>query len=280
MIDKIASIKMELSFLELHSHDIQFSLLFGGILILLLIEGFIPRRKVKSNQTNRWLSNISLALFNHFFILFYSILIVSFVTKAISPNIMLFHSFQTSDLLMFVVILIMMDFITYWIHRVLHTVPLLWRIHAVHHTDTEVDVTTSHRHHPLEPMLTALIVIPVVFALGASPTVIIIYNITHLIFSLVTHSNIVLSEGLDKFLRLFVVTPDFHRMHHSSDKKYTDSNYGAILPWFDYLFNTSTRVAYRHNAKMELGLEVMRKTEENRLDKVLLTPFYLKRKKI
>lgn len=275
-MDKITPIKLEQTFLELHTYEIQFILLFGGILLLLLIEGFIPRRKINKDQTSRWLSNLSITIFNHFFILFYSILIVSFTNKIIQQNVTLFHAFHVSDLSKFIIVLLIMEFITYWIHRFFHKYPLLWRIHAVHHTDTDVDVTTSHRHHPFEPMINALIVIPVVFALGASSSIIIIYNITYLFFSLVTHSNIFLPEKLDKILRLFVITPDFHRMHHSSNKKYTDSNYGAILPWFDYLFKTATKVSFNENAKMELGLETMRKPEDNRLDKMLLTPFKLK----
>ncbi len=173
-----------------------------------------------------------------------------------------------------------MEFITYWIHRAYHTIPILWRIHAVHHSDTEVDVTTSHRHHPFEPMINALILTPILFALGAPIVVLASYNLLHTAFSLISHSNIVLPEKLDKVLRLFVITPDFHRMHHSSDRQYTDSNYSAIVPWFDYLFGTATRLPYADIPKMELGLEVLRDNKDNRLDKLFTTPFIFKQKTI
>ena len=172
-----------------------------------------------------------------------------------------------------------MEFVTYWIHRAYHTIPVLWKIHAVHHTDTEIDVTTSHRHHPFEPMINALVLTPIVFALGAPLIVMASYNLLHTAISLFSHSNIVLPKKLDKILRMFVITPDFHRMHHSSDKQYTNSNYSAIIPWFDYLFGTATKLPYEDIPKMELGLEVLRKPKENRLDKLFITPFIYKNKR-
>ncbi len=277
-MENITPIIFKQSFLELHAYELQFSLLFGGILLLLLLEGFIPRREVNNNQTNRWLSNIGITLLNHFFILFYVFFVIKLLNNAIQQQTNFLQSFQLSNFITFPILLVIMEFITYWIHRAYHKIPLLWRIHAVHHSDTDVDVTTSHRHHPLEPMINTLIIIPVIFALDASPTIIIIYNLTQIFFSLITHSNIVLPKSMDNILRLFVVTPDFHRIHHSSDKTFTDSNYGGVFPWFDYLFKTATHVSYEENAKMELGLEIMRKPDENRLDKMLLTPLIINAK--
>jgi len=269
------TIELSQSFLVANMNEIQFAAIFGGMVLMFLIEGFIPRRESSNSQTSRWLSNIALSLFNHFLIIFYSILVYGLISK-FQPDSPLLQHFKVSDVPAFLIILLVMEFVIYWIHRTYHRVPFLWRIHAVHHTDTEIDVTTSHRHHPFEPMINALILSPIIFALGAPVIVIAIYNLLHTALSLFSHSNIVLPEKLDKVLRLFIITPDFHRMHHSSDKQYTNSNYSAIVPWFDYLFKTATRKPFEELPRMELGLETLRKPEDNRLDKIFLTPFIYK----
>ena len=128
-------------------------------------------------------------------------------------------------------------------------------------------------------IVSALVITPVVFSLGAPAITIAIYNLVNAIFALVTHGNIKLPKKLDNVLRKFVVTPDFHRLHHSSDKYFTDSNYSGVVPWFDYLFKTSTRKPYAEIPTMELGLDVLRGNKENRLDAMLLTPFIYSQKK-
>lgn len=245
------------------------------MVVLFLIEGFVPRRETDKSQTMRWFGNISLALFNYFLIIFYSILVV-FLVSRFSPTSPLLQHFKVSDIMAFFIILLIMEFTTYWIHRANHQLPILWRIHAVHHTDTEVDVTTSYRHHPFEEMINALILTQIVFILGAPVIVIAMYNLIQTAISLLSHSNIVVPKKLDSVLRLFVITPDFHRMHHVNEKHYTNSNYSAILPWFDYLFKTATRVPYDEIPTMQLGLETLRKPKDNRLDKLLITPFIYK----
>jgi len=270
---KLTEVKQ--SFLEANLIELQFIAIFGGMILLFLIEGFIPRRHSESDQTNRWISNIVLAIFNHFLILVYTAALFKLLAL-IQPESSLLRHFGLSDIPVFIIVLLLMDFLTYWIHRSFHKVPILWRIHAVHHSDTEIDVTTSHRHHPLEPMISSLLLTPIVFALGAPLVVMAAYSFVLTASSLISHSNLSLPHKIDNFLRFFVITPDFHRIHHSSDKPFTNSNYGGILPWFDYLFRTYKRKPYSDIPEMEVGLEVMRETSDNRLDKVFLTPFIYK----
>ena len=269
------TIELKQSFLQMNYHEIQFAAIFGGMILLFLIEGFIPRRKTDDNQASRWLSNIGLALFNHFFIIFYSVLVFGLLAY-FKPDSPLISHFKLGDISSFLIIILVMELLTYGIHRLFHKVEFLWRIHAVHHSDTEIDVTTSHRHHTLEPMINALIVTPIIFALGAPFIILAIYNFMHTAISLFSHSNIVLPKKLDAVLRLFIVTPDFHRMHHSSEKRFTNSNYSAIFPWWDHIFGTASKKPYEELAKMEVGLEVMRESEDNRLDKLFTTPFIYK----
>ena len=270
------SLEVNQSFLELHFHEIQFAAIFGGMILLFLIEGFIPRKVTEKDQTIRWLSNIALALFDHFFMIAYSLVMVGFLLH-FKPDSPLLEHFKISNIPSFFIILFLMEFISYCLHRLYHRIPFLWRIHAVHHSDTDIDVTTSYRHHPFEPMINAFIITPIVFALGAPVITIILYNLVRTAIDLFSHSNIVLPEKLDKLLRIFIVTPDFHRLHHSSNQTYTDSNYSTFFPVFDYLFRSATSYSYDELTKMELGLEFYRAAEDNRIDKMLMTPFTYKK---
>jgi len=259
-------------FLITHLHEIQFAAIFGGMVVLFLLESFIPRKKLEADQTVRWLSNIGLALFNYFFLLFYILFVMSLVAKY-APQSPFLQSLKLTDITMFMIVLLIMEFIYYWLHRVYHKVSLLWRIHAVHHTDTEVDVTTSQRHHPFEMVLSSLVITPVILFLGAPLMLIAVYNLVNLAANLITHSNIKVPEKFERRLRFIIVTPDFHRVHHSSDKVYTDSNYSTVIPLFDYLFKTAKYISYKDVPKIESGLKILRKKADNRIDKMLITPF-------
>lgn len=262
-------------FIQRHYYELQFAAVFGGMFLLFILEGFIPRREALINQTGRWLNNISLAVFNHFLLLFYS-LGLGFIISRYQPESTLIEHFKLSDIGAFILLVFLFDFITYWLHRFFHKYPLLWRIHAVHHSDTEIDVTTSHRHHPFESMINGIILTPLIIILGIPVIVIAMQNFLHTFIALFAHGNIVLPEKVDSILRKFIVTPDFHRMHHSSDKKFTDSNYSVMFPLFDYIFGSATRKPYAELDKMELGLESMRSGKDSRVDRLLLTPFTYK----
>ncbi len=263
------------SFFQANYDDIQFAVIFGGMVFFFLLEGLIPRRKNSKPQGLRLFSNIGLALFNHFFLFAYAILITSIISKY-QPESSLVSHFKLSHIPAFILVFFTMELVTYSLHRIYHKVPILWKIHAVHHSDTEFDVTTSHRNHPFEAMIHLIIISPIIYLLGVPFIALAIYNLLHTASSLFNHSNIVLSERVDKILRLFLMTPDYHRVHHSSDKPFTNSNYGTIVPWFDYLFKTSSKKPFSEMPEMEVGLEVLRKTEDQRLDKLLTMPFRYK----
>ncbi len=272
-------IQLSPSFLQAHYDELQFAAIFGGMILLFVLEGFYPRKAVTNDQTTRWISNIGLALFNHFFIIFYSLAIISAVS-ILQPESPLLKHFQVSDLTSFFIAFLIFEFIAYWIHRAYHRVPFLWRIHVIHHSDVEVDVTTSHRHHPFEMMINVLIMTPIVVAIGAPFIIVALFVFLQTAVNLISHNNIPFPAKLDRLLRLFIVTPDFHRMHHSTDRKFTDSNYGVVTPWFDYLFKTATYKPSEEVSSMEYGLETLRKPKDNRLDKLLVTPFTYKPKKL
>lgn len=269
------TIEMQTGFFETHFHEIQFAVLFGAMILFFLIEGFYPRKELKDSQANRWINNIILTLFNHFFMITFSVIAFG-ALSFLKPESPLVDYFKLSDIPAFIVVFIAMEFFTYWMHRAFHKFKLLWRVHAVHHSDTEIDITTTHRHHPFEPMLITLILSPIVFLIGAPLISLALYNFIHVVFVSFNHSNLVLPKKLDAVLRLFVITPDYHRVHHSSDVKHTDSNFGVVVPWFDYLFGTATSKPNSELATMEIGLEKMRSPKDSRIDQLLLTPFTYK----
>jgi len=180
---------------------------------------------------------------------------------------------QAGSWVTFLVLLLSLQFTEYWLHRAMHAIPVLWRIHVVHHCDPEVDATTAFRHHPLEIIFSALITLPVVALLMPDPLMLLGYNVLHSVVAVINHGNITFGPRLDRVLRLLVVTPDFHRLHHSTGQHYTDSNYSTILPLFDYVFKTSTYLPTLQQKTMQLGLTYFRGKEYSRLVKLLLIPF-------
>ena len=264
---------MQQFFVE-HQAEIQFAAVFGGMLLLLLVESSIPRRAISASQAGRRFSNIGLALLNHFLLAALAVVITSStIVLWLQPQTPLLHRWALPFMAKIALSVLALEFATYWIHRALHRIPLLWRIHAVHHADTEMDVTTSHRHHPFEAVLVALLTLPVTLLLGAPLVALLIYIHLRIAISLFSHANILLPRWLDGVLRLVIVTPDFHRLHHASEQRFTDSNYGTITPWFDYLFGSASHLPFEQQKDIELGLRALRLPEDNHMDRLLALPF-------
>lgn len=245
---------------------------FGGMLLLLMLESLWPRRADGRLPMARWLNNWLLASLNF--------LLVLWIVQAASGSGWLQAVRALASVpptvppaATILLTLVLVELGVYWLHRLFHASPLLWRIHAVHHTDTEVDVTTSHRHHTLEALMTSLLFLPVFVLLDLSAVIAVVVGLLRLAVILLSHSNLYLPRGLDRVLRWLIVTPDFHRLHHSSDRRYTNSNYGGVVPWFDYLFGTARSLPFDAHPDMTLGLEHSRAPADTRLDRLLLMPF-------
>src|SRR5438128_7719563 len=151
--------------------------------------------------------------------------------------------------------------------------PALWRLHRMHHADFEFDFTTVLRFHPIEIVLSMVIKLAVVVALGAPAVAVLIFEVVLNATSMFNHGNIRIPLGFDRVLRWFVVTPDMHRVHHSILSRETNSNFGFNLPWWDRLFGTyRAQPAAGHDA-MTIGIEQFRDARELGLDRMLLQPF-------
>jgi len=169
--------------------------------------------------------------------------------------------------------LFLLDLAIYLQHRLFHYVPVLSRLHRMHHADLDVDVTTGARFHPLEILLSLGIKFLVVVPLGASPLAVLLFEITLNGTSMFNHSNVRVAPAIERLLRWLVVTPDMHRVHHSIMRRETNSNFGFNFSWWDRLFGT-----YRHQPEagheaMTLGIGQFRDPRELRLDRMLTQPF-------
>jgi sterol desaturase/sphingolipid hydroxylase (fatty acid hydroxylase superfamily) len=168
---------------------------------------------------------------------------------------------------------IVLDLVIYLQHVVFHHVPVLWRLHRMHHADIDIDVTTGLRFHPLEILLSMVIKMAAVAALGVPAVAVVIFEVLLNATAMFNHSNVALAPWLDTIARWIVVTPQMHQVHHSIEREETDSNFGFNLPWWDRLFGTY-RVAPRAGEKgIVIGLPIFRDMAELRITRLLTQPF-------
>jgi sterol desaturase/sphingolipid hydroxylase (fatty acid hydroxylase superfamily) len=158
-------------------------------------------------------------------------------------------------------------------HVLFHAVPVLWRLHRMHHADQEIDVTTGARFHPIEILLSMGIKLGIVAALGAPAVAVLIFEVLLNATAMFNHSNARMPAWLDRPLRWVVVTPDMHRVHHSIVARETNSNFGFNLPWWDRLFGTYRGQPAAGHEAMTVGIEQFREPAEQRLDRMLTQPF-------
>ena len=166
-----------------------------------------------------------------------------------------------------------LDLAIYLQHRLFHAQPWLWRLHRMHHADTEFDATTGLRFHPLEMLASMAIKIGVVAALGAAPVAVLVFEVLLNATSIFSHGNMKLPAAVDGILRRLLVTPAMHRVHHSVLRAETDSNFGFCLAWWDRIFGTYRAVAAAGPDGITIGLPEFRRAEEQRLDRLLTQPF-------
>jgi sterol desaturase/sphingolipid hydroxylase (fatty acid hydroxylase superfamily) len=171
----------------------------------------------------------------------------------------------------FIVAMIALDGATYLAHRLLHQVPLLWRVHVVHHIDATVDATTAFRQHPIEGIVRFGFIAVTALALGAPPVAIAIYRLLGALNSVLEHANVRVPPALDRALVWLWVTPDMHKVHHSRDRVETDSNYANLFSFFDRVFRTYT--ASSRGPLVTYGIEGYDVPERQSIGAVLQLPF-------
>ena len=167
-----------------------------------------------------------------------------------------------------------LDFIVWLQHLLMHKIPVLWRLHRVHHADRDVDVTTGIRFHPVEIALSMCLKIGVVYALGAPLLAVIVFEIVLNGMAMFNHGNVRMPAAVERALRILVVTPDMHRIHHSVERTEHDANYGFNLSLWDRLFGTYVPNPAKGHERMNIGLSQYQDERPTRLGWSLAFPFF------
>jgi len=249
-------------------------IIFLGLLTLFaLLERLTPRRELNFSKSKRWFNNFGLLVIDSVFVrIIFPTAAVGGALFAYERNIGLLNHFNPGSILSIIIAVLALDLLIYFQHRIFHQVPILWRLHRVHHTDQDFDVATSFRFHPVEILLSMLIKMIAVISLGAPPIAVLIFEIILNSTAIFNHSNWNLSTRIDSWLRLIIVTPDMHRVHHSVVVNETNSNYGFNIPWWDRLFGTYCSQPKAGHTDMVIGIKEFQKEDELRLDKLLIQP--------
>ena len=231
-------------------------LLFVGILLLLMIlESVFPKKQRQQSRRQRWQANLGLVAIDSLVLkLLSAVGAYSAAMFAYQHDFGLLTLLPDAIWLQIVLAFLLLDLSIYLGHIAFHKVPLLWRIHRVHHTDRDLDVTTGIRFHPLEILVSMLFKCLFILLLGPLPLVIILFEIVLNASAMFNHANLRLQHKVDKYLRYFIVTPDMHRVHHSAIEQETNSNYGFFIPWWDRCFRTYRQQPSAGHQNMVIGL--------------------------
>ena len=254
----------------------------GGFLAVLLAmmlwEWRWPRRTLSLSRVRRWPANLGIVAVDSVAVrLVFPVLAVGAAQAAAARGWGLLPWLEVPPGWAFIAALLLLDLTIYAQHVLFHKTPWLWRLHRMHHTDLDFDVTTALRFHPLEIALSMLIKLAVVMALGAPPAAVLLFEVLLNATAMFNHGNVGLPPSVDRIARWLVVTPDMHRVHHSVRRQETDSNFGFNLPWWDRLFGTYRDQPRDGHLGMIIGLEYPRDERATTLAGLLAQPFLLDR---
>jgi sterol desaturase/sphingolipid hydroxylase (fatty acid hydroxylase superfamily) len=239
-----------------------------------LWEWLKPRRAQSVERGRRWPANLGIAALNVFLVRVASpITVVGVAVAAQTSGWGLVNVFALPAVPGAILSFAALDLVIFAQHVVFHRVALLWRLHRVHHADLEFDVTTGLRFHPGEMVISLVVKMTAVLILGASPLVVLCFEVVLNATSMFNHGNVRLALALDRWLRRVLVTPDMHRVHHSLRGDEMNSNFGFNLPWWDRLFGTyRAQPADGHDA-MKFGIDQFRATGDLLLGSMLRQPW-------
>ncbi|MCF8478020.1 MAG: sterol desaturase family protein [Pseudolabrys sp.] len=239
-----------------------------------LWEWAAPRRHLAAGRRPRWPGNLGILAIDIVAVrLLAPITAVGMALIAAEQGWGLFALLGLPYWAAFVLGVIALDLVIYTQHVVFHHVPLLWRLHRMHHADTDIDVTTGLRFHPLEILISLAIKIAAVAALGVPALAVVAFEVLLNATAMFNHSNVALPRWLDRPARWIIVTPQMHQVHHSIVRAETDSNFGFNLPWWDRMFGTYRAEPAAGERGLVIGLPVFRDVAERGILRLLTQPF-------
>jgi sterol desaturase/sphingolipid hydroxylase (fatty acid hydroxylase superfamily) len=251
---------------------IRLSIFIGLLGFFVIAESLYPRRKQKIDRKTRWCRNISLVIINSLMLKF--IVPISAASISLINNEYAFLNYINLPYFIIVILsVVLLDLVIYFQHWIVHRVPIFWRFHKIHHIDQELDTSSGIRFHPVEIAFSMFIKCIIVWIIGIPFEAVLVFEIILNATSLFNHANLYIPIKIDKLLRLFIVTPDMHRIHHSQIERETNSNYGFNLSCWDKLFGTYNEVSSKDQSKIDIGLEDYKDYSKTSLLDILIIPF-------
>jgi len=257
-----------------HRVVLQVTIFASLLLIFFILEMFFPRREFSYPKLIRRTSNLGLAFLNNVILhLIFPLMAVGVAHVVVLKGWGLFQWLAVPLGIQIIGGILLLDLIIYTQHIVFHRLPILWRLHRVHHADLELDVSSGIRFHPIEIIISMGIKMGAVLLLGVGPETVFIFEILLMATSLFNHSNLNFPVGFDKYLRFLLVTPDVHRVHHSILGDETNSNFGFNFPWWDRIFRTYRAQPRDGHQKMLIGIDLFRSPKWLYFHRLLIEPF-------
>lgn len=259
-------------------HWLRGTIFLGVLLACMVAEAIAPRRPRKLSRTARWRTNGTMVLASNLIVRLIAIafpLIIATSAASYSElhQIGIFHHVNLPQWIEFVFALLILDFAVWLQHVISHNVPILWRFHKVHHSDRELDASSALRFHPGEIALSAIYKVAVILALGPSVLAVIVFEILLNACAIFNHSNLALSHTSDRIVRAFVVSPDMHRVHHSTHRDEQSKNFGFCLSIWDRALGTYVSQPMDGHARMNLGLSSQQNLKPQKLIWNMIFPF-------
>ena len=253
--------------------NLRLAVFLGVLAAMALWEIAAPRRRRDIPRVIRWTNNLALVVVDTAILrLTFPILAVGLAVMAEERGWGVFNTFDAPVWVSIVLSMLLLDLAIYLQHVMFHAVPGLWRFHRMHHADLDFDVTTGLRFHPVEILISMGIKLAAVAALGPPAVAVLLFEVLLNATALFNHANINLPRPIDRVLRLIVVTPDMHRVHHSVDPIETNSNFGFNLPWWDRLLGTYRAQPAKGHLDMDIGIEQFRTRRDLWIDRMLIQP--------
>ncbi len=264
---------MRASSLLAHEPAVRAACFVVVLVVVLAWEARAPRRVRVVPRRARWPANLGvLAAGTLLLRVCFPVLAVGLAAIAQQRGFGLLNVIAPPPWIALVAAFLVLDLTIYLQHVMFHAVPALWRLHRMHHADYDLDATSGLRFHPIEILLSMVLKLTVVAALGPPPVAVLVFEVLLNATSIFNHANARLPRGLDRLLRWIVVTPDMHRLHHSIHRDETDSNFGFNLPWWDRLLGTYRAQPRDGHETMTLGLAQFRTPRDLKLGPMLLQP--------
>ena len=257
---------------------LRLSLFIGILAVMAGLELLLPRRKLTAPKGRRWLTNLLIGGVDSALVRLMAVFVIPLAavltaTWAEGAGVGLFNLIGLPGWLEFFIAIVLLDLAIYGQHVASHYIPILWKLHQVHHSDVDFDVTTAIRFHPIEIGLSMLYKIVVVLVLGPAAVAVVVFEVILNGCAMFNHANVALPGWLDRGLRVLIVTPDMHRVHHSIDRGETNRNFGFNLSIWDRIFGTYKAQPDAGHRAMTIGLPEYQSEAPTRFVWSILLPF-------